>query len=133
MENLRKRITVGQMDPDEVVDRYVELVEADSTELVNFIPSRHPRTIGQAMSFDIEHVLSELTLAEKAALVCGADLWHTVAIERLGVPAIMCSDGPHGLRAQSQAGPRRPARQRARHMLPHGLGDRIVLGRRADP
>jgi NAD(P)-dependent dehydrogenase (short-subunit alcohol dehydrogenase family) len=38
MENLRNRITVGQMDPDEVVARYVELVEADSTELVNFIP-----------------------------------------------------------------------------------------------
>ena len=52
------------------------------------------------MSFDIEHVLSELTLAEKASLVCGADLWHTVAVERLDVPAIMCSDGPHGLRAQ---------------------------------
>jgi len=39
MENLRNRITVGQMDPDEVVDRYVELVEADTTELINFIPS----------------------------------------------------------------------------------------------
>ena len=38
MQNLRNRITVGQMDPDEVVARYVELVEADQTELVNFIP-----------------------------------------------------------------------------------------------
>jgi NAD(P)-dependent dehydrogenase (short-subunit alcohol dehydrogenase family) len=38
MENLRNRITVGQMDPDEVVARYVELVEAETTELVNFIP-----------------------------------------------------------------------------------------------
>jgi NAD(P)-dependent dehydrogenase (short-subunit alcohol dehydrogenase family) len=38
MENLRNRITVGQMDPDEVVARYVELVEAEQTELVNFIP-----------------------------------------------------------------------------------------------
>ncbi len=52
------------------------------------------------MTFDVDHVLSQLTLAEKAALVSGADLWHTVAVERLGVPAIMCSDGPHGLRAQ---------------------------------
>ncbi|HEX6660218.1 MAG TPA: glycoside hydrolase family 3 C-terminal domain-containing protein, partial [Ilumatobacter sp.] len=52
------------------------------------------------MTFDVDQVLSELTLAEKAALVSGADLWHTVAIERLDVPAIMCSDGPHGLRAQ---------------------------------
>jgi short-subunit dehydrogenase len=38
MENLRNRITVGQLDPDEVVARYVELVEADTTELINFIP-----------------------------------------------------------------------------------------------
>ena len=39
MENLRNRITVGQMDPDEVVARYVELVEAETTDLVNFIPT----------------------------------------------------------------------------------------------
>lgn len=38
MDGLVKRITVGQLDPDEVVRRYVELVEAGSTELVNFIP-----------------------------------------------------------------------------------------------
>jgi NAD(P)-dependent dehydrogenase (short-subunit alcohol dehydrogenase family) len=38
MEQLVQRITVGQMDPAEVVKRYVELVEADSTELVNFVP-----------------------------------------------------------------------------------------------
>jgi NAD(P)-dependent dehydrogenase (short-subunit alcohol dehydrogenase family) len=38
MENLRNRITVGQMDPQEVVDRCVELVEAETTELVNFVP-----------------------------------------------------------------------------------------------
>jgi NAD(P)-dependent dehydrogenase (short-subunit alcohol dehydrogenase family) len=38
MDGLRSRITVGQLDPAEVVDRYVELVEAEQTELVNFIP-----------------------------------------------------------------------------------------------
>ena len=38
MDSLVQRITVGQMDPAEVVKRYVELVEADKTELVNFIP-----------------------------------------------------------------------------------------------
>lgn len=49
---------------------------------------------------DVEALLSELTLEEKAALLSGADVWHTVAVERLGIPAIMCSDGPHGMRAQ---------------------------------
>jgi short-subunit dehydrogenase len=38
MDLLVQRITVGQMDPTEVVKRYVELVEADKTELVNFVP-----------------------------------------------------------------------------------------------
>ena len=38
MESLVSRITVGQLDPADVVRRYVELVEAETTELVNFIP-----------------------------------------------------------------------------------------------
>ena len=38
MDQLVQRITIGQMNPEEVVKRYVELVEADSTELVNFVP-----------------------------------------------------------------------------------------------
>lgn len=38
MDSLVKRITIGQLDPVDVVKRYVELVEADKTELVNFIP-----------------------------------------------------------------------------------------------
>jgi len=38
MDQLVQRITVGQLDPADVVKRYVELVEAESTELVNFVP-----------------------------------------------------------------------------------------------
>jgi len=38
MDSLVKRITIGQLDPADVVKRYVELVEAEETELVNFIP-----------------------------------------------------------------------------------------------
>ncbi len=38
IESLRERLTVGQLDPVEVAQRYVELVEADETELVNFVP-----------------------------------------------------------------------------------------------
>ena len=38
MEALVQRITVGQLDPEDVAKRYVELVEAETTELVNFVP-----------------------------------------------------------------------------------------------
>ncbi len=49
---------------------------------------------------DIEHILEELTLAEKAGMLSGSDFWHTAGVERLGVPPIMCADGPHGMRVQ---------------------------------
>ena len=32
---------------------------------------------------------SDLTLEEKVALSMGADFWHTAAVPRLGVPAVM--------------------------------------------
>ncbi|MFT4296229.1 MAG: glycoside hydrolase family 3 C-terminal domain-containing protein [Micropruina sp.] len=56
------------------------------------------------MTFDVAAVLQQLTLAEKAALTSGSSFWLTRPIERLGVPAIMMCDGPHGLRSQSASG-----------------------------
>jgi beta-glucosidase len=50
---------------------------------------------------DIRSIISKMTLEEKAGLCSGADFWHTKAVERVGVPAVMVSDGPHGLRKQS--------------------------------
>ena len=51
---------------------------------------------------DIKSLISQLTLEEKAGLCSGADFWHTKAVERLGIPASMVSDGPHGLRKQDE-------------------------------
>src|SRR5919199_2128513 len=50
---------------------------------------------------DVPAVLAELSLEEKAALCSGADFWNTKAVERLGVPGVMLTDGPHGLRKQA--------------------------------
>ncbi len=52
------------------------------------------------MPLDVATLLSELTLEEKASLTSGSGFWYTVPVERLGIPKIMVSDGPHGLRAQ---------------------------------
>ncbi len=52
---------------------------------------------------DIKALVSQMTLEEKAGLCSGDDFWHTKAVERLGIPRTMVSDGPHGLRKQSDA------------------------------
>ena len=56
------------------------------------------------MGLDVDALLTELTLAEKAALTSGSSFWYTAPVERLGIPRIMVSDGPHGLRAQPGEG-----------------------------
>ncbi len=60
------------------------------------VPGAEPGT----EPLDVQALLAELTLEEKASLCIGSDFWHTASIERLAVPKIMVSDGPHGLRAQ---------------------------------
>ncbi len=52
------------------------------------------------MNTNIENIIHEMTLEEKVSLLSGADFWHTAAVERLGVPAVMMCDGPNGLRKQ---------------------------------
>ena len=47
---------------------------------------------------DIQSIISQMTLEEKAALCTGASSWTTTPIERLGVPEFVMSDGPHGVR-----------------------------------
>ncbi len=53
---------------------------------------------------NVQEILKQMTLEEKAAFCSGHDFWHTKAIGRLGVPSVMMCDGPHGLRKQEGKG-----------------------------
>jgi beta-glucosidase len=54
------------------------------------------------MEDDVARLLDALTLEEKASLCLGSDFWHTAPVERLGIPAVMVADGPHGLRKEPE-------------------------------
>ncbi|ETT26683.1 beta-glucosidase [Rhodococcus aetherivorans] len=43
----------------------------------------------------------DLTHEQQAALLSGHDFWSTEAIEEAGIPSVVLTDGPHGVRCQS--------------------------------
>ncbi|MBQ3137800.1 MAG: glycoside hydrolase family 3 C-terminal domain-containing protein [Clostridia bacterium] len=44
-----------------------------------------------------KEILGKLTLEEKATLCTGKDFWRLNGVERLGLPSVTVTDGPHGL------------------------------------
>lgn len=48
--------------------------------------------------------LDDLTLEERASLTSGESFWSTKAIDRLGIPSVVLTDGPHGVRLQQTGG-----------------------------
>jgi len=51
-----------------------------------------------------QEIIDKMTIEEKAAFLSGKGEWQTRDIERLSIPSIFCSDGPHGIRKQAGAG-----------------------------
>ncbi|MFJ8895103.1 glycoside hydrolase family 3 C-terminal domain-containing protein [Leifsonia sp. NPDC102414] len=47
---------------------------------------------------------SELSTEEKASLTSGKSFWESEGVERVGIPSIYLTDGPHGVRKQAQGG-----------------------------
>lgn len=52
------------------------------------------------MEKQIEELLSRLTLEEKIGMIHGDGLFRTKAVERLGIPMLVTSDGPMGVRME---------------------------------
>ena len=48
-------------------------------------------------------LIQQRTLEEKASLCSGKDFWQTKNIDRLSIPSMFLSDGPHGVRKQAKA------------------------------
>ncbi|MFP6817233.1 MAG: glycoside hydrolase family 3 N-terminal domain-containing protein, partial [Pseudomonadales bacterium] len=46
-------------------------------------------------------LVAQMSLEEKAAFCSGNSFWYLEACERLGLPPVMVTDGPHGLRKQA--------------------------------
>ncbi|MCA9973141.1 MAG: glycoside hydrolase family 3 C-terminal domain-containing protein, partial [Anaerolineales bacterium] len=46
----------------------------------------------------IQEIIAQMTLEEKAALCTGASAWTTTSLPHLNLPRLLVSDGPHGIR-----------------------------------
>lgn len=55
----------------------------------------------------IAGLIGEMTLEEKISVLAGVDFWCTGAVERIGIPSLKMTDGPHGTRTMSTSGPTR--------------------------
>ena len=53
------------------------------------------------MKEKIEDLLYQMTIEEKISLFSGKNFWYLEGLERLKLPSIMVTDGPHGIRKQA--------------------------------
>ena len=75
-------------------------------------------------------LVAEMTLEEKALLISGDGWWKTHAIDRLQIPSVCMTDGPHGLRKGRGRG---SFDQRAGHVFSDRFGLGFFLGHGPDP
>src|SRR5690349_14812401 len=58
----------------------------------------------QIQKYKVADLLGKMSLEEKIELTIGRDFWNSNGVERLGIPPIVLTDGPHGVRKAPQGG-----------------------------
>jgi beta-glucosidase len=61
-------------------------------------------TTDDMLSLTPEQVVARLTVEQKASLTSGSSFWFTQALQHAGIPEVMLTDGPHGVRKQREGG-----------------------------
>ncbi len=59
-----------------------------------------PQSTFTAFHNEAADLVAQMSTQEKAGMCSGQNFWFLKAVERLGVPSVMVTDGPHGLRKQ---------------------------------
>lgn len=54
------------------------------------------------MALQYADTIRKMTLEEKASLCSGHDFWHSEGVPRVGIPSVMLTDGPHGIRKRAE-------------------------------
>lgn len=54
------------------------------------------------MPLQYAETIQKMTLEEKASLCSGHDYWHSEGVPSAGIPSIMLTDGPHGIRKRAE-------------------------------
>ncbi|MBN2499475.1 MAG: glycoside hydrolase family 3 C-terminal domain-containing protein [Anaerolineales bacterium] len=58
------------------------------------------------MEAKIDKIIDQMTLEVKVSMLAGADWWHSVPVERAGIPVLKVTDGPNGARGvHARGGP----------------------------
>lgn len=54
------------------------------------------------MPLKYAETIQKMTLEEKASLCSGHDYWHSEGVPSAGIPSVMLTDGPHGIRKRAE-------------------------------
>jgi len=79
------------------------LSEPTPSPLASAFQERLPKASFLTQHNEAAALVAKMSLEEKVSLCSGKNFWFLQGIERLDVPSVMVTDGPHGLRKQASS------------------------------